>query len=146
MEDTDLAFSASHSDGLAAVAVTRGRAIGVDVERLRPIDDNLGIARSFFCTSEYVSLAALPEHERNDAFLALWTRKESVVKATGLGLAMPLDGFDVQAASQGMGRPQGPDGPLPYVFADVKLPAGFAGSVTTGGALVHPVVLMAEAA
>ena len=75
------------------------QAIGVDIESLRPIEDCLGIARRLFCRSEYVSLKDAPQQGRDRAFLTLWTRKESVVKATGLGLTMPLDGFDVEVAA-----------------------------------------------
>lgn len=94
-----LRFNVSHSEGLALLAVTRGREVGVDVERLRPdIED--GIARRFFSPGEVARLGALPAGQRQAAFFACWTRKEAFVKARGEGLGLGLDTFDVTLAPE----------------------------------------------
>ena len=88
-----LFFNLSHSHGLAAVAVSGHFEVGLDIERLRPTD--LSGVVSFFSQHERAALAALPpEAHASHAFIA-WTRKEAFVKATGLGLTVPLDRFDV---------------------------------------------------
>lgn len=94
-----LEFNLTHAGDLALVAVTRIGPVGVDVERLRPIEDLLGLARRNFSAGEYATLANLPEAERLDSFLRCWTRKESYVKAVGDGLALPLGEFEVSFAS-----------------------------------------------
>ena len=71
------------------------RAIGVDVEASRPLPDALRIARSHFAPDEAASLEALPLDMREAAFFGLWTRKEAVVKALGVGLSQPLASFSV---------------------------------------------------
>jgi 4'-phosphopantetheinyl transferase len=86
-----LAFNWSHSGGRAVLAVARGIAPGIDLERLRPRPRALEIAGRYFCADEAAALAALPPAQRDDAFLALWTAKEAVLKATGRGLAFGLD-------------------------------------------------------
>ncbi len=48
-----------------------------------------------FSSAEQGAYNALPDSEREAAFYAIWTRKEAVLKASGLGLHMPLDAFDV---------------------------------------------------
>lgn len=88
-------FNLSHSESLALFAVTRGREIGVDVERLRRDLPAERLARRFFSPREIDALLALPQHQRQQAFFACWTRKEAYVKARGDGLAFPLDQFDV---------------------------------------------------
>jgi 4'-phosphopantetheinyl transferase len=94
-EEAALRFNLSHSGGLALLAVTRGREIGVDLERVRPdfVDDQ--IAERFFSPREVARLRALPPGVQLEAFFTCWTRKESYIKAHGEGLSLPLDGFDV---------------------------------------------------
>ena len=93
-----LGFNVSHSHGLALYAVTRGREVGVDVERIRPEVAQEKIAERFFSPREVTVLRALPTPLQAAAFFACWTRKEAYIKAKGEGLALPLDQFDVSLA------------------------------------------------
>lgn len=86
IEGGDLSFSLSRSRPQAVVAVTRGRAVGVDVERIRPDVDIEALARHFLSPTEAEALRAVPEPGRRAAFFARWTRKEAMIKATGAGL------------------------------------------------------------
>jgi 4'-phosphopantetheinyl transferase len=90
-----LRFNLSHSGGLALYAFTDGREVGIDIERLRPLDDAEHIARRFFSMHEVQVFCALPTHLRLEGFFNCWCRKESYIKATGDGLSMPLDRFTV---------------------------------------------------
>jgi len=88
-------FNSSHSGDLALCAVTIGRRIGIDVEKVRTVADAEGIARLFFSRSEQDELSALPADDWQLSFLRCWTRKEAFVKARGNGLSYPLKCFDV---------------------------------------------------
>lgn len=88
-------FNLSHSHEAALVAVTLARPVGVDVEYIRRDFDWEGIVENYFAAGEIAGLNALPEHLRQQAFFAIWTRKESYIKAKGGGLSIPLDGFEV---------------------------------------------------
>ena len=90
-----LRFNLSHSSGLAVIAVSAGRAVGVDIEKVIPQPECLEIARRFFSEREYQALSAIRESERQRAYLACWTRKEAFVKAIGEGLSYALAGFSV---------------------------------------------------
>ena len=93
---SDLRFNLSHSHGLALLAATRGRDIGVDVERLRDMErDGESLAERFFSPREVAALRSLPPELRREAFFHCWTRKEAYIKGQGKGLALPLDQFDV---------------------------------------------------
>jgi 4'-phosphopantetheinyl transferase len=98
--DSGVTFNVSHSGGIALLAFTRRREIGVDVEQLRPDSDFEAIARRFFSAREQNQLAALPAEEKVDAFFRCWTRKEAFIKATGDGLSLPLSQFDVSLAAR----------------------------------------------
>jgi len=92
---SDIRFNVTHSGDIAMLAFSRQREIGVDVEQIRSDVEVESIARRFFSTSERMQLAALPSEEKVDAFFRCWTRKEAYIKATGDGLSLPLDQFDV---------------------------------------------------
>ena len=92
----DLRFNLTHSHGLALLAVTSGRDIGVDVEHLRDLErDGEPLAGRFFSPREAAVLRSLPPELRREAFFHCWTRKEAYIKANGKGLSLPLDQFDV---------------------------------------------------
>jgi 4'-phosphopantetheinyl transferase len=93
-----LRFNVSHSHGLALYAITRGREVGVDIEHIRPEVAQEQVAERFFSPREVTVLRALPTPLQAPAFFACWTRKEAYIKATGAGLALPLDQFDVSLA------------------------------------------------
>jgi 4'-phosphopantetheinyl transferase len=91
----DLRFNLSHSEGQALLGVARGVEIGVDIEAVRPLRDRDAVARRTFTAGENRALEALPPALRDSGFFACWTRKEAVVKTTGIGFAFELDWFDV---------------------------------------------------
>jgi 4'-phosphopantetheinyl transferase len=90
-----LDFNVSHSHSLALFAFARGRALGVDVERLRAGAADQQIAERFFSEYEVSALCGLPAARQPRAFFDCWTRKEAYIKATGEGLSFPLAEFDV---------------------------------------------------
>ena len=98
----DLHFNLAHSGPLAVCALARGCELGVDLERLRPLEDADSVARTAFSPWEVDRFESLPEAVRPRAFYETWTRKEAFLKALGHGLARPLDSFDV---SLGPGEP-----------------------------------------
>src|SRR4029077_13081267 len=92
-------FNASHSDGRLLVAIARGREVGIDVERRRPVADWRGLAGRYFAAAEVAALDRLDEADREQAFFRCWTRKEAYIKAHGLGMSLPLDQFAVSVAA-----------------------------------------------
>lgn len=94
-------FNLSHSRGMVAVAIAADCEVGIDVEALaRRVSDDAAIARRHFTPGEQAALErrADPE-ERRRTFLAFWTAKEAFIKATGRGLSLPLDRFEVDLAA-----------------------------------------------
>lgn len=91
----DLRFSLTHARDMVAVALCEGADIGVDVEPANRRAESLKLAERFFAPEEATYLRSLEGDARREAFFAIWTLKEAVVKATGLGLAGGLDGFTI---------------------------------------------------
>jgi len=132
-----LEFNVSHSGELALCAVSRGRAVGVDVEAIRPEFATLSMARRFFAPAEGAALAALPQHEQTEAFFACWSRKEAYIKARGTGIALGLDRFEVSLTP---GRPPAllathdePDAAERWKLVALAPGDGYAGALVTDG-------------
>lgn len=127
-------FSTSHSDGVAIVAVNRWGRIGVDIERIRPLDDALDLAETYMTAREVAWLRTVPIESRSSAFLDLWTRKEAAVKAIGVGLSMPLDRFDTGAPGpDGVSIASGPPGDRALHLVGIAGLAGFVAAVALEG-------------
>lgn len=92
---SNLRFNLSHSHGLAVIALTREREIGVDVEKIQPERTGDEIANRYFSAEEVAELRALPTDQQAEGFFLCWTRKEAYVKALGEGLRFPLDRIQV---------------------------------------------------
>jgi len=82
-----LDFNLSHTGGLVACVIGLGVRVGVDVERVDRRVNAGAVAAAHFAPGEQAIC-------RDDhGFLRLWTLKEAVAKAVGLGLALDLRDF-----------------------------------------------------
>ena len=90
-----LHFNLGHSDAGWLLGVTRLGRIGVDLERLRPRRDVDELVEAHFAPQEIATFRGVDAADRTRAFLEGWTRKEAFLKASGEGLAVELDSFDV---------------------------------------------------
>ena len=134
---TGLEFNVSHSGELALCAVSFGRAVGVDVEAIRPEFATASIASRFFAPAERAAFEALPRNEQTEAFFACWSRKEAYMKARGTGIALGLDRFEVSLTP---GRPAAllathdePDAVERWQLAALAPGVGYAGALVTDG-------------
>ncbi|MCI4664762.1 MAG: 4'-phosphopantetheinyl transferase superfamily protein [Neomegalonema sp.] len=96
LKGAELSFNLSHSADLAALAVARagGVRVGVDIEAIRPVREN--VSELAFSPAERQELgAATTPAAQLRLFFAGWTRKEAFVKALGAGLTADLASFDV---------------------------------------------------
>lgn len=91
----DVCFNLSHAGDQMLVGVVRGRAIGVDMEQIRPDLATSEIASHYFSRVEQGAFQAVPDAQKSQAFFNAWTRKEAFIKAIGEGLSFPLADFDV---------------------------------------------------
>ncbi len=84
-------FSISHSADLVICAASRTGPVGVDAEKITGFDQ-AGM-HIFFIPEEWAQIQAGPP----ETFLRFWTRKESVIKADGRGVSLPLEKINVLA-------------------------------------------------
>ena len=91
----EVSFSVSHSGSHGLVACARSRALGVDVEEYSCRNDMEAIARMVCSAAEQASLACAAGQARSDMFFRLWTMKEALSKATGLGMTEDLPSLEI---------------------------------------------------
>jgi 4'-phosphopantetheinyl transferase len=96
----NIQFNLAHSGEFAVLAVTSSNQVGVDIEQIERLRDEVKIAQRFFSDRESAELEALPEGIRHEGFAACWTRKEAFIKALGTGLSLPLSEFSVTVHPQ----------------------------------------------
>ncbi|MET0498366.1 MAG: 4'-phosphopantetheinyl transferase superfamily protein [Steroidobacteraceae bacterium] len=89
----ELSFNISHTRSLIVLGVTRGRALGVDVENIATRSAPIDVADRYFASDEVAALAAAGADQQHYRFFEYWTFKESYIKARGMGLSIPLDKF-----------------------------------------------------
>jgi len=103
-EADSISFSLAHSGAFGLLAVTSGRGVGVDLERIRPIPDSARLAGRFFAPSEAAPLENLQADEATEAFFRTWARKEAYVK--GVGGSVPAGLRCFETASDPLGWPR----------------------------------------
>ena len=93
---TDFHFNLSHSGQYVVLAIGH-LPLGVDVERMQPMEDTMkSIAARFFTDREYRVLLSKSGDALCRTFYTLWTLKESYIKAEGRVLSIPLDSFEFE--------------------------------------------------
>lgn len=112
----NLSFNLSHSGVYAAAVVSDGK-VGIDIEKPREKKEQL--ARRFFSGREY---CLLQNAWSDSEFVRIWTRKESYIKAVGLGMRIPLSSFSVTEEEENG-----------YYFASFPMEAGYWLSVCRKG-------------
>ena len=96
LQAATLRFNLAHSQDWAAVAIADGCEVGIDIEAVRPIEPEL--PQRYFSAQEQIALAQLTGAEWLEGCFRAWTRKEALLKAIGVGLALPLREFSVSLA------------------------------------------------
>jgi 4'-phosphopantetheinyl transferase len=81
--DSDLSFNMSHSHNVAIYTFTLNRRIGIDIEFIRYIKNIDQLISFIFSKNDRMAINKLPEKQKQEAFLSIWTRKEAYVKAIG---------------------------------------------------------------
>jgi 4'-phosphopantetheinyl transferase len=79
-------FNISHSAEVGLFAFAPDRAVGIDVENVRPVRRLLDVAQRFLPEDDVRALAAERPEERDATFLKSWVVREARLKAEGKGI------------------------------------------------------------
>jgi len=82
-------FNISHSGEYVVLAISSNEC-GVDIEKIENYNEK--VAERYFTADEYQHLKKI---NQNDLFYRMWTAKEAIMKAVGLGISMIPNSFSV---------------------------------------------------
>jgi 4'-phosphopantetheinyl transferase len=121
-------FNVSHSDDVVLIAISRVGRIGVDIEAVRPMEDLQGLAGQMMHPVEWDSFIGLPADQRTAHFFQLWTRKEALLKASGVGLSLDPRSvlIGLAASDEDISCKVGS---TPCVLRTIAAPDGFAAAI-----------------
>jgi 4'-phosphopantetheinyl transferase len=126
--DPDVRFNASRTRHRSAFVFGLGREVGIDVEEIADLPRLHELSPRALTPGECKAIDAMAsEDARRNAFFALWARKEALLKARGLGLAVPLSETGVTQGSMRDG-----DGRF-WRIADIACDPGWAAAVAAEG-------------
>ncbi|OOZ83462.1 hypothetical protein BHL35_00225 [Bacillus cereus] len=94
LKNQNLYFNISHSADLVVVALAKKK-IGIDIEKIKVLDNYQKIASHFLNNREKGIFYALDTLQQKHLFFTIWSSKEAVVKALGYGLHFPLQKVNV---------------------------------------------------
>ncbi|MEZ4791805.1 MAG: 4'-phosphopantetheinyl transferase superfamily protein [Flavobacteriales bacterium] len=80
----DLCFNLSDTKDAVALAVCSTMELGLDLETLDRSVDHEAVSAHYFTPEERITISRSDQPKRT--FLELWTRKEAVLKASGVGI------------------------------------------------------------
>lgn len=95
LSDLPFHFNLSDTKDAVIIALSFDQEIGVDVETMDRKVDHEGVSEHYFTAEEVEDIQA--SADRKLRFLELWTRKEAVLKASGIGIMEDLRALRVNA-------------------------------------------------
>jgi len=103
-------FNITHTDGLVACVRSKNCSVGIDVEKIRPM--NLSEFTNIYTDKEWSIIHNSADPSKQ--FFHFWTRKEALIKADGRGMSLPLTDIEVINDEVMIGE-------LPYFLQALKL-------------------------
>jgi len=96
IEDAGLRFNFSDTKDAVLIGITHGDELGVDLETMTRAVDHEAVSGHYFTPEEDTDIRSAADGKRR--FLELWTRKEAVLKASGVGIMDDLRALRVDGA------------------------------------------------
>ncbi len=86
-------FNLAHSGNMVICAVGN-RQVGCDIEQIKPVSKDMETC--IFSDAEREKMTQFSKETYLRDFYRIWTRKESYLKMTGIGLRVPLDTLEIK--------------------------------------------------
>lgn len=97
-------FNLTHSHDLALLAITKIFRIGIDIERMSPLQDQEDIEKLILSQKEHNWLFKRDDQEKCESFYRLWTAKEALMKGIGEGFHFGIENIDFEMPQYLSGR------------------------------------------
>ena len=90
-----ISFNVSHGGAHGLIALAPGGQVGIDVEERVPHRNLHELIEAVFGPNEKHELSAANNRDRLHLFFRLWTMKEALSKAHGMGLSLDVSRFEI---------------------------------------------------
>ena len=90
-----ISFNVSHGGAHGLIALAPGGQVGIDVEERVPHRNLHELTEAVFGPNEKHELSASNNRDRLHLFFRLWTMKEALSKAHGMGLSLDVSRFEI---------------------------------------------------
>lgn len=131
IHDCDLRFNMAHSGEYALVALSLGREVGVDIEKVRDVDA-VGLATALLSDREVAALLRLAPTPRLRFFCRCWTRAEAIAKAAGYGIGSSWNSVSQRDAAVPIAR-GARSAQAAWGIRAVPAPRGYTAAVVAAG-------------
>lgn len=95
VKNSGLFFSYSYRTHFGLLAISKHSEVGVDIEKMKPLQDAPTFAAFSFSPKERDLIFASPPDRFQDTLFTFWTFKEAIIKALGVGLNADLTHIDL---------------------------------------------------
>lgn len=121
--EENVSFNLSHSGSwvmCAAQTEGEGARVGCDIEKIGQL--RINVAERRFCRAEYEEIVGgKTEEEQTERFFRFWVLKESFMKATRRGMALPMDSFRIRLGDPPELVSQPEEYPQPFYYMEYVL-------------------------
>jgi 4'-phosphopantetheinyl transferase len=97
-----LHFNLSHTSGIQVIAISCGGEIGIDIEKIRPLEKMTALMDRYFFPSEKQRVEANARETQLRVFFEIWTAKEAWAKARGKSVFRALSQFEFRPGDPSM--------------------------------------------
>lgn len=101
VDGSPIRFNLSDTKDAVLIGFTLDEEIGVDIETMSRMVDHAAVTKHYFTVPEEELINSLGKNGKRK-FLELWTRKEAVLKASGVGIMDDLRVLKVDSATNEM--------------------------------------------
>ena len=120
IEGSDLFFSYSYRTTFGLLAVAKQKEVGVDIERIKVLQDPPTFASFSFSEKEREIIFKSSEETFQDTLFTFWTFKEAIIKALGVGLNADLTQIDLSGFLNKESNPLAFDNHAVYTMKQIK--------------------------
>ncbi len=96
-----LHFNVSHSGDNGMFAISPDHQVGIDIEEINQVYRFDAIMESTFSPDEQAAVSTADRDFEPRSFFEIWTLKEAIIKATGVGLSADLQCIETPPAMRG---------------------------------------------
>ena len=95
IKNSNLFFNYSYRASYGLLAISKNQAVGVDIEKMKPLQDILTFSEFSFSEKEKQIIFKSENEKKLEPLFTFWTFKEAIIKLLGIGLNADLTKIDL---------------------------------------------------